>query len=175
MKIDDIPDDEYIALCAEDGTVIEGRILGSTVYRGDKFIVSESLDEKKVFVADARVLEGLYVAVSNGVVANVLRKFTDENPETIGDRHLLNCNSVITVTDDQGNEIGFELLDLLEKDGKTYMVALPAEDEYAEEVYILEVRECGDLEEYLVIDDESLLYELFELFKERNKDSFNFE
>lgn len=175
MKIDDIPDDEYIALCADDGTVIEGRILGSTVYEGDKFIVSESLDEKKIFIADARVLEGLYVAVSNAVVANVLRKFTDENPETIEDRHLLNYNSVIMVTDDYGNEVGFEFLDLLEKDGKTYMVALPAEDEDAEDVYILEVRECEDTEEYLVIDDESLLNELFELFKKRNKDFFNFE
>lgn len=76
-----------------------------------------------------------------------------------------------TLTAEDGSDIVCEFLDMITYEKKDYIVLLP-EDE--EDVYILEVVEIGDEEEYLPIDDDDLLDTLFELFKERNPEH-NFE
>lgn len=82
----------------------------------------------------------------------------------------------ITLTDDEGNEFSLEFLDVIAYKEKEYVVLLPI-DEESEEVVILEVKEPEDSEtvEYLSVDDEGILNEVFEIFKEKFKDDFNFE
>ena len=82
----------------------------------------------------------------------------------------------ITLTDDDGNEVSFEFLDLIEYKSHEYVVLLPFDDE-SDEVVILEIKETEDseLEEYLSVDDEEILNTVFEIFKEKFKDEFNFE
>ena len=72
------------------------------------------------------------------------------------------------------------VLDLLEYEGKEYVVLLPAEDDGTgenDEVVILEVlpvQENPDLEQYVSVESEEILNAVFEIFKEKFKDAFNF-
>lgn len=85
-------------------------------------------------------------------------------------------NDVIVLNDEDGNEVEFELLDLIELDGAEYVVLLPL-DEQADEVVILEVDPADDEDEpqgYLSVEDDNVLAKVFAIFKDRNKDEFNF-
>lgn len=70
-----------------------------------------------------------------------------------------------TLTAEDGSDIVCEFLDMIPYGKKEYIVLLPEEEE---DVYILEVKDNGKEEEYLPVEDDDLLDELFELFKERN-------
>lgn len=86
--------------------------------------------------------------------------------------------NIITLTDEDGTDKDFEFLDLIDLDDKEYVVLLPveSEDENADgEVIILEVHPLDEEnEEYLSIEDATTLDKVFEVFKERFKDDFNF-
>ena len=76
-------------------------------------------------------------------------------------------------------KFGFEFLDLIELDGEEYVVLLPVEEENEEEpgeVVILKVEDTDseDEESYVSVDDEEVLNKVFEIFKEKFKDEFNF-
>ena len=87
-------------------------------------------------------------------------------------------DNVIVLNDENGKEVQFEFLDLVELDNEEYVVLLPTEDsEEAEgEVVILKVEdtESEDEESYVSVDDEETLNKVFEKFKEKFKDEFNF-
>lgn len=70
-----------------------------------------------------------------------------------------------TLTAEDGTDIICEFLDLIPYEDKEFIVLLP---EGEEDVYILEVSEEGEEEEYLPIEDDDLLDVLFELFMKRN-------
>ncbi len=77
-------------------------------------------------------------------------------------------NDVIALTDEEGNELLFEILDVISHKERAFAVLLPT-GEASDEVTILEVKD-GDApdEEYLEgIEDEALLEEVFALFNER--------
>lgn len=85
-------------------------------------------------------------------------------------------DNIVTLSDEEGNEVKFEFLDLIDYQGKEYVVLLPAEEsDEAEEVVILEV-ESTDFEEesYTSVEDEETLNAVFEIFKEKFKDEFDF-
>lgn len=83
-------------------------------------------------------------------------------------------DNIIILNDDEGNEVEFEFLDLVAYRGKEYVVLLPISDE-ADEVVILQLEEADDeTESYISVDDELTLQVIFEIFKERAKDIFNF-
>jgi uncharacterized protein YrzB (UPF0473 family) len=85
--------------------------------------------------------------------------------------------SCISLTDENGNETHFEVLDYFDYNEKEYVVLLPYEDEENDEVIILNVVHSDDdeeFEEYNAIEDEQLLYALFDEFKKRNADQFDF-
>ena len=76
-------------------------------------------------------------------------------------------------------KFGFEFLDLIELDDEEYVVLLPVEEEDEEqpgEVVILKVEDTDseDEESYVSVDDEEVLNKVFEIFKEKFKDEFNF-
>ncbi len=88
-------------------------------------------------------------------------------------------DNIIVLNDEDGKEVEFEFLDLVELDGEEYVVLLPVEDEENEEegeVVILKVEDSEDEEEesYVSVDDEEILNKVFEIFKEKFKDEFNF-
>lgn len=83
-------------------------------------------------------------------------------------------DNIIVLNDDDGNEIEFEFLDLIPYRGKEYVVLLPVSDE-ADEVVILQLEEVDDeTESYISVDNKLTLQAVFEIFKERAKDTFNF-
>ena len=83
--------------------------------------------------------------------------------------------SILSLTDENGNEQNFEYLDVIEYEGKEYLFLLPADEEDAE-VVILEIEPVDEENEnYLAIDDMALLEKLYELFKEKFADYFTFE
>ena len=90
-------------------------------------------------------------------------------------------DNVVILNDENGNEVKFEFLDLIELDDEEYVVLLPiAEDGEEEEgeVVILKIEDTdddnSDEESYVSIDDEEILNKVFEIFKEKFKDDFDF-
>ena len=80
------------------------------------------------------------------------------------------------LNDEDGNDVEFEFLDLIEYEGEEYVVLLPL-DEDADEVVILKVipgEDEDDAQEYESIEDTDVLNAVFEIFKEKFKDEFNF-
>lgn len=90
-------------------------------------------------------------------------------------------NNIIYLSDENGNDVKFEFLDLIDYEGEEYVVLLPAEeteDSEPDEVVILKLEkdtdENSDEETYVSVDDEDILNAVFEIFKEKFKDEFNF-
>lgn len=82
---------------------------------------------------------------------------------------------IVVLQDNEGNEVEFELLDVVEYDGDEYIVLIE-NDEEAQDVMILKIESVDDeTEDYVGIDDEELLTNVFEKFKEKYKDEFDFE
>ena len=84
-------------------------------------------------------------------------------------------SAVLTLTDENGEDIDFEYLDCIEYQGKEYLVLLPAEEE-AMEIVILEVEPVDEENEnYLAVEDEAVLNAVYEMFKEKFQDVLTFE
>ena len=88
------------------------------------------------------------------------------------------ANNFISLNDEVGNEVQFESLDLVEYDGNEYVVLLPVDDDNEEgQVVILQIEESGietDTESYISVESEEILMEVFAIFRERNKNKFDF-
>lgn len=83
---------------------------------------------------------------------------------------------IITLEDDLGNEKDFEFLDVVEYESEEYIILLPTEEEEQSEVMILKIESVDDdTENYVGINDEETLQKVFDIFKERYKDDFDFE
>ena len=82
--------------------------------------------------------------------------------------------SIITMTDENGEEVTFEFLDCVEYEGKEYLVLIPAEED-SNEIVILEVEPVDEeLENYLAVENEDTLNAVYEIFKDRFKDVLTF-
>lgn len=70
-------------------------------------------------------------------------------------------NDFITLTDEEGNEVDFLLLDVMEYEGADYMVLMPLSDEDGkedeEELFFLRAEKTEEGEVYSSIEDEALL------------------
>lgn len=96
----------------------------------------------------------------------------DENME-------LENENIIVLTDEDGVDVEFEFCASIEYEGNEYVVLLPTDDDDGE-VVILQVIEGESAEEddevtYVGVDDEDVLQNVFELFKEQAGDEFDFE
>ena len=90
-----------------------------------------------------------------------------ENNEVLQDEELAN---ILTLTDENGEEVNFEYLDSVELDGKEYLVLMP-EEEDSNEIVILEVEPVDEENEnYLSVSDEKVLEAVYAIFKDRFKD-----
>ena len=96
-----------------------------------------------------------------------------KNPNTEEDQPDL-----MTLEDEDGNEITFEVIDALDHKGVHYLAAVEyAETEEAEnaQLVILSVGEDDEGEYLDVVDDDELLLELGKLFEERLSDEYDIE
>ena len=88
-------------------------------------------------------------------------------------------DNIVILNDENGDEVEFEFLDLIELDGQEYVVLLPTEDEDSDEdgevvILKLEKTESEDEESYVTVEDEAILNRVFEIFKEKFRDEFTF-
>jgi uncharacterized protein YrzB (UPF0473 family) len=93
-------------------------------------------------------------------------------------------DDVVVLVDEDGEEVEFEHLDTIEMNGKEYVVLLPLEeeteentvDEVIDEVIILKVEHIGDDEDsFTTVEDENELNSVFEEFKSRMEEEYDFE
>lgn len=89
-------------------------------------------------------------------------------------------SNIVILNDENGDEIKFEFLDLISLDDEEYVVLLPVIEEGEEdngEVVILRLEETDSEteESYVSVDDDEILNKVFQIFKEKFKDEFNFE
>ena len=83
--------------------------------------------------------------------------------------------SILTLTDENGEEINFEYLDCIEYNGVEYLVLAPEGDEEGETV-ILEVQPVDEENEnYVAVESEDTLDAVYQIFKDRYKDVLEFE
>ena len=89
-------------------------------------------------------------------------------------------DNIIVLNDENGNEVKFEFLDLVELDEEEYVGLLPVSEEGEEdegEVVILKLEDTdeeSEEESYVGVEDEEILNKVFAIFKEKYKDEFNF-
>ncbi len=82
-------------------------------------------------------------------------------------------SSILTLTDENGEDINFEYLDCIVYENTEYLILMP---EDTDEVVILEVQPVDEENEnYLAVENEDILNAVFEIFKERYKDVLQFE
>lgn len=83
--------------------------------------------------------------------------------------------SILTLTDENGNDVDFEYLDCLEYSGKEYLVLMPF-DEPSTQIVIMEIEPVDEENEnYLAVEDEKTLNAVYGIFKEKYKDILTFE
>lgn len=94
-----------------------------------------------------------------------------ENNEILQEEEV----ELLTLTDENGEDVEFEYLDSIDYEGKEYIVLLPA-DENDNEVLILEVEPVDEeTENYISVKDETILEAVYAIFKDRFKDILTFE
>lgn len=88
----------------------------------------------------------------------------------------MEIDNIIVLNDEEGNEVSFEFLDLIEYDYEEYVVLMPEEHDETGKVVILRVEETENEDEnaYVSVEDEETLNEVFLIFKEKFKDMFVF-
>lgn len=81
--------------------------------------------------------------------------------------------SILTLTDESGQDVNFEYLDCLEYQGTEYLVLMP---EGENEIVIMEIEPVDEENEnYLAVEDEAVLDAVYGIFKEKFKDVLTFE
>ena len=81
--------------------------------------------------------------------------------------------SILTLTDENGEDQRFEYLDCVELDGIEYLVLMPEE---SNEIVILEIQPVDEENEnYVAVENEEILDKVYAIFKERYKDVLEFE
>ena len=103
---------------------------------------------------------------------DLFRKPDDADLEADDDEEEL--DNIIVLNDEDRNEVEFEFLDVVECDGKEYIVLMPVADADDGEVVIFRVVGKGDNESYIGVDNEDEAQKVFMVFKEKNKDDFTF-
>ena len=100
----------------------------------------------------------------------------DEN--MVDSEYIDDESNIVVLNDEDGNEIRFEFLDLIEYESEEYVLLLPIDEDGENddgEVVILKLEDSDtDEESYVSVDDETVLNAVFEIFKDKFKDEFNF-
>ena len=91
------------------------------------------------------------------------------------EQELQEEENILTLTDENGEETEFEYLDSVEYGGQEYLILTPTGEESGQ-VVILQVEPVDEeTENYMAVEDEILLNEVYAIFRERYKDVLTFE
>ena len=83
-------------------------------------------------------------------------------------------NVIFTLEDDLGNEVEFELLDVITYKNEEYAVLVENIPD-VKDFTILKIDSIDDKEEvYVGFDDEALVQKIFDIFKKNHPDDFNY-
>ena len=84
---------------------------------------------------------------------------------------------LVDLIDEDGNTVTFEHLDTVQYKGKDYIVCIPydEEEETVTEVVIFRIHQEKEEDCLEQVEDPALLSAVYELFKERNGDQFEFQ
>ena len=78
-------------------------------------------------------------------------------------------DSFITLTDENGNEVDFLLLDVMNYEGADYMVLMPLSDEDSEEdeeeLFFLRAERTEEGEIYSAVEDDALLQAIADVYE----------
>lgn len=88
-----------------------------------------------------------------------------------GHDHDTEDEGILTFVDEEGNDVRFEVLDVVSMDEKEYLVVLPLDEENDEEegnVLILEIKQEDGEEVYDTVVDDEEAEKVFKLFQEQN-------
>ena len=89
------------------------------------------------------------------------------------DNNMEELDGIMTLINEDGEEVEYEFIDSITYENAEYVVLLPVEQEDCEAV-ILAVESDGDMENYVAVDDEDILSAAYETFKERFADQLDF-
>ena len=82
---------------------------------------------------------------------------------------------IITLTNENGEEVEYQLIDSITYENAEYVVLLPVDEEDCEVVILAVEADDDEMENYVVVDDEEILEGVYALFKERFADELDFE
>ena len=81
--------------------------------------------------------------------------------------------NILTLTDENGQDVNFEYLDCIDYQDKEYLVLMP---EGEDEIVIMEIEPVDEENEnYLAVEDVAVLDAVYGIFKEKFKDVLTFE
>ena len=81
-------------------------------------------------------------------------------------------DDIIILVDENGEEQEYELLDTVEYEGERYVVLIQDEDD---EVSILQIESEEDEELSLITCEDSVIEEVYQIFKEKNTENYDFD
>lgn len=85
-------------------------------------------------------------------------------------------NNVVTLFNEDGSEIHFQFLDMINYEYKEYVILLAIDDEEDNSIYIFNVEHTGEeMDDYIPVEDDRIGDAVYKLFKERNKGVFEFD
>lgn len=90
-------------------------------------------------------------------------------------RKKKNSDDIVELNNEFGEGIKFHFLDLVEYKEKEYVILLPVNSDDGM-VVILEIisDDNADKEEYISVDDNNILEEIYNIFKHQRKNDFDF-
>jgi len=87
--------------------------------------------------------------------------------------------NIVVLLDDEGNELHYEVLDIIEYNGSEYACGVDInadEDDEEGTVLIMKIVHANDEEDILEpVNDDNVLQSVFEIFKEHMEDEFEFD
>lgn len=83
--------------------------------------------------------------------------------------------NIVELTAEDGSVIKLEFLDLIEYCGGEYAVFIETEADSDEVIILLAENLGAEDEQFSRVEDENVVSAVFELFRERNSDIFDFE
>ncbi len=81
---------------------------------------------------------------------------------------------IITLTNENGEEVEYQLIDSITYENAEYVVLLPVDEEDCEVVILAVEADDDEMENYVAVDDEEILEGVYEIFKERFADQLDF-
>lgn len=82
---------------------------------------------------------------------------------------------IITLTNENGEEVEYQLIDSITYENAEYVVLLPVDEEDCEVVILAVEADDDEMENYVVVDDEEILEGVYAIFKERFADELDFD